>query len=600
MRGIRIGVTVVVSAGLALVASTSQAQVLGGQIVEIAAPASATHAGGPLSASEMFLFPEREEVMLAAPLKADLTSTSRGAGTIPAGSVVDSYYVMCNKNTQPRVALDATVSFDENILGVIWTTTKLTASDAAFGAPGTNYGGSYANRGFESSEDSVKAADPTKAVEKALAIHCEIGNVTDQVRILVGVTPDCNDGDGDLNPDNDGDGLCDNWEIDGIDANRDGTIDLQLYDVNKNGAIEASEDADPDHKDIYIELDYMAKHSPNSGAIADVITAFANSPVNNPDGATGIRLHIQTGESFAHNNNLSFAPCTGAAAVGSANSIAIKAKHFGTPAERAAGTAKITAKRFMSHYLLYAHNLAGLGGTSGCGELPGNDFVVSLGSWTVVGGHGVGTRDEQAGTLMHELGHNLNLRHGGANDDNCKPNYLSVMTYTRQINNAPIPGRQLDFSRQSLANLNEAALGEPAGVGGPAGFQTAYGPGAVLVVAANAAIDWNRDGDATDVGVARDINNIATSGCDGSGTVLTGHDDWSNLVYDFQNAGGGVYGAPTAPAEPLVELTYEQAATMSGDADGDRVLDLDDNCPKTANSAQADANVDGIGNACGP
>ena len=68
-------------------------------------------------------------------------------------------------------------------------------------------------------------------------------------------------------------------------------------------------------------------------------------------------------------------------------------------------------------------------------------------------GGSVGTRDEQAGTFMHELGHNFGLEHGGAHLNpapatptgpsppfgsgnyvkNCKPNYLSVMTYTRQV-----------------------------------------------------------------------------------------------------------------------------------------------------------------------
>ena len=30
---------------------------------------------------------------------------------------------------------------------------------------------------------------------------------------------------------------------------------------------------------------------------------------------------------------------------------------------------------------------------------------------------------------MHELGHTLGLQHGGADDVNLKPNYLSVMSY---------------------------------------------------------------------------------------------------------------------------------------------------------------------------
>ena len=51
-----------------------------------------------------------------------------------------------------------------------------------------------------------------------------------------------------------------------------------------------------------------------------------------------------------------------------------------------------------------------------------SDFIVSLGSFENM----VGTALQQSGTLMHELGHNLSLRHGGGDDTNYKPNYLSV------------------------------------------------------------------------------------------------------------------------------------------------------------------------------
>ena len=34
---------------------------------------------------------------------------------------------------------------------------------------------------------------------------------------------------------------------------------------------------------------------------------------------------------------------------------------------------------------------------------------------------------------MHELGHNLGLRHGGGDDVNYKPNYLSIMNYAFQF-----------------------------------------------------------------------------------------------------------------------------------------------------------------------
>ena len=37
----------------------------------------------------------------------------------------------------------------------------------------------------------------------------------------------------------------------------------------------------PGHKDIYVEIDYMANHLPSSDAIKKVITAFGNAPVSN-------------------------------------------------------------------------------------------------------------------------------------------------------------------------------------------------------------------------------------------------------------------------------------------------------------------------------
>ena len=70
----------------------------------------------------------------------------------------------------------------------------------------------------------------------------------------------------------------------------------------------------------------------------------------------------------------------------------------------------------------------------------------------------------QASTAMHELGHTMDLRHGGAPptyttigatttvkfEPNCKPNYLSVMNYLYQF-----PGlkRDDDFGRRSASGL---------------------------------------------------------------------------------------------------------------------------------------------------
>ena len=82
-------------------------------------------------------------------------------------------------------------------------------------------------------------------------------------------------------------------------------------------------------------------------------------------------------------------------------------------------------------------------GNSGLAQsIPGGDLIVSLGGFT----NGVGTSQENAGTLMHELGHTLGLRHGGADDTLYKPNYLSVMNYSFQLNGltiAGVPGNSL-------------------------------------------------------------------------------------------------------------------------------------------------------------
>ena len=54
----------------------------------------------------------------------------------------------------------------------------------------------------------------------------------------------------------------------------------------------------------------------------------------------------------------------------------------------------------------------------GRGEIGGNDFV---------------EYNHDPGTIMHELGHTLNFRHGGNENHNCKPNYVSVMNYYYQF-----------------------------------------------------------------------------------------------------------------------------------------------------------------------
>ena len=143
----------------------------------------------------------------------------------------------------------------------------------------------------------------------------------------------------------------------------------------------------------------------------------------------------------------------------------IKAGNFGTATERP-NPKTLNAKRLAFRYVVFAHNVVGnpSGGSnsSGCGEIGGDDAVVTLGSFaqTTVNNvsHRRGTTDQQAGTFMHEFGHLLGFEHGGLDGINCKPNYRSVMSYTRQFAGSPIPNRRLDYSRSADPVLTDADL----------------------------------------------------------------------------------------------------------------------------------------------
>jgi hypothetical protein len=200
-------------------------------------------------------------------------------------------------------------------------------------------------------------------------------------------------------------------------------------------------------------------------------------------------------------------------------------------------------------------------GVSGSGEFPGGDFLVTLGLWDNT--KFVGSDFVVASTTMHELGHTLNLGHGGQPAPNCKPNYLSVMNYLFQlgglIDSAGVP--RLGYSEIPLLNLNETSLSD--GYEIPGQFRTSWyaplpagdtrtpvkrfcnglkfpagTPQTIRVDGGfNAAtllptpIDWNIDGDTNDSGLTQDINFDGEPDGQPGGptTTLTGYDDWANL-----------------------------------------------------------------------
>jgi len=204
-------------------------------------------------------------------------------------------------------------------------------------------------------------------------------------------------------------------------------------------------------------------------------------------------------------------------------------------------------------------------------------------------GHMRGTTDQQAGTFMHELGHTLGLRHGGGDNFNCKPNYLSVMSYSRQFADF-LTNRPLDYSHRVQQTLDETTtLSETLGIGvvdlgskTVHSVPTALTPFVALLVpdaSGIAPIDWNGDGVAAGSVAGVDTNKLLVAGCDGTGSVLPGYDDWSNLVFNaratVEFAGGVRSDNNTSSNTTSTEKTAEQelASFLNADRDNDGVPD---------------------------
>lgn len=333
--------------------------------------------------------------------------------------------------------------------------------------------------------------------------------------------------------DTDGDGLLDEWETDGLTMlTGEGQ---EVVDLPAMGA-------DPAVPDVFVEIDHMGgddhSHAPEPAAIAAVVDSFARN---------GVHLHVDYGPA---------APLTyGAAATWGDLSEGEELPHrehlgdnglFGWFGYRWSAFDDVKDDSFeevrapVFHYNVWAHHLSPqLGTTSGMsrGSLDGaSDFVVSLGGWQ----DDTGSLEEQAGTFMHELGHNLGLGHGGDDHENHKPNYLSVMNYLFQ-DGLPAGSEDFDYSGAALPDLDEDALVEADGIGVPESVRTQHRGCGNARTSDGDAVDFNCDGDTDDV-LARDVNG------DGDHTELLGARDWGELMYT-----GGAIGRPGA----LVELPAE-------------------------------------------
>ena len=407
-------------------------------------------------------------------------------------------------------------------------------------------------------EDDVGFIRPGSSLTATASITAtDNEQLTEGAAVDVTLAPSCDD-------DEDNDGVCDEWVTDdegSIEFGIGGTTYTYecrplLVDNDPDTATEytgglTTGDVCPknERKQIFIENDYMTGHKPPQQSWEDVINAFAAANNANDDGSTGIDLFVTVDEDWGkHEIQI---PFNGTDADPGFDQF--KKSFFGSSddRDRADADSFLTGARQHIRYMADIHTLEDSPLASGYSEIGGNDATINGG---VLAGN-TGSVLQLGATKMHEIGHWINLNHGGFDDINCKPNYLSVMNYLFQFDDN-LDTRPLDFSRSRLADLDETGttsplfgLSEPLGItesvhptagilktviGGDAGAGVAREP---FDATTGTAINYNQDVDSTDTGVAENISFFDISDCKDAPTLLEGYNDWSsvNLIFRDQS-----------------------------------------------------------------
>lgn len=391
--------------------------------------------------------------------------------------------------------------------------------------------------------------------------------------------------------DNDKDGLCDIWERAPASGGKKIEVGTATgangYDIRA-----APLNARENQKDLFLEINCMAgitagtDYCPTSTDLNALIDTLGNQGivlhVQGYDRATGtlvkdIHPYRNPFHVWDDGNTPDPVPDPRNDYAGTKN------LYFGTPAERGALTLLtsdyLKAKAQAFHNMDFVANVnTGTNtacGVSGRAELGGNDAIVAV----ACGFTGpFGSPDERQGTMLHELAHNAKVKHGGKDDINCKPNQISVMTYTRQMHwdKMPVPsagtstnyGWILDLSRigaPAMPKLDEkkgdgipvgadtglsdgVAIPSPTAWPGKNSFRLVWGDPAstlykIKTGTTGSSIDWNGN-NIPQTGITQDISKLTNVvGCSPltlSFGVLESFDEWtifkSNM--NFRQAAG--------------------------------------------------------------
>jgi hypothetical protein len=343
--------------------------------------------------------------------------------------------------------------------------------------------------------------------------------------------------------DTDNDGIPDDWEINGVPVTYpDGTQRrLEIKNIGADSSEPPPVGASPFHQDVFVWIGWMESppytHKPRKNrngldnyALERVVRAFRNSPIDNRDGNGGINLHLMYATKALQHVDL-FGDSTDGVYNWQDFDDA-KTSIFPLPPADHAG---------VFHYVLFVHELNlpdPDGGTCLSGlsrDIPSSDFIVALGCSEddTRDPEAQGNSEAQSGTFMHELGHNLGLRHGGSDGTSYKPNYISVMNYLFQLSGIfrdKQPG-QFDYSEFNIS-LDENNLSPKGGISSRAdlkGYGSAHLCGAgqppLPILSLADPVRWDcTDQPPEDSAIPFDVT------FDGCFQMLAGQEDWKKIV----------------------------------------------------------------------
>lgn len=322
-------------------------------------------------------------------------------------------------------------------------------------------------------------------------------------------------------------------------------------------------------KDIFVHIDYMnPANCPDPLAVTPRIEALQK--IQAAFNRKSIKVHFDVGTLFGSTVD-KFCLDDRSHQVAFATNVHLKPSDYSINALAYKAQNMPISKVTVFHYCLLGFLSQPEGAFGGLGELIGNDFVVTIGSSDPDQFYATTPSNQlnylinsQASTIMHELGHNLGLEHGGNVDVNFKPNYYSIMNYMYSNNGLPTIGDAkegdryyyyrysrvknqnfssyipngwwidlhnnafsadmvIDYSDGKGLDINESSISESSGI-----RRSGSKP-----------IDFNGDGDTLDENLVMDLNPVDP----GTGTqaTLKDHDDWGAIIIRFSKTFQGLF-----------------------------------------------------------